>query len=156
MTGHLLIHWERSQGNSINELYHLKRSSQCLSGKESACSAGDEGLIPGSRRSPGEGNGSPLQYSCLENLHGQMSLVGYSPWGHKRVRHDLVIKQQQQSFKELVEDEHWRKENEVYWVENQVRRVLSQIAKKLFWSEGVKNSVACFQMSNKNWLHWIW
>jgi len=37
-------------------------------GKESACSAGDWGLIPGQGRSPGEGNSYPLQYSCLENL----------------------------------------------------------------------------------------
>ena len=36
-------------------------------GKESACNAGDLGLIPGLRISPGEGNGNPLQYSCLEN-----------------------------------------------------------------------------------------
>ena len=36
-------------------------------GKESACSTGDPGLIPGSGRSPGAGNGNPLQYSCLEN-----------------------------------------------------------------------------------------
>jgi len=36
-------------------------------GKESACSAGDQGLIPESGRSPGEGNGHPLQCSCLEN-----------------------------------------------------------------------------------------
>ena len=35
--------------------------------KESACNAGDLGLIPGSGRSPGEGNGNTLQYSCLEN-----------------------------------------------------------------------------------------
>ena len=35
--------------------------------KESACNAGDWALIPGSGRSPGEGNGNPLQYSCLEN-----------------------------------------------------------------------------------------
>ena len=35
--------------------------------KESTCSSGDPGLIPGSGRSPGEGNGYPLQYSCLEN-----------------------------------------------------------------------------------------
>ena len=35
--------------------------------KESACSVGDLGLIPGSGRSPGEGNSTPLQYSCLEN-----------------------------------------------------------------------------------------
>ena len=36
-------------------------------GKETACNAGDPDLIPGLERSPGEGNGSPLQYSCLEN-----------------------------------------------------------------------------------------
>ena len=36
-------------------------------GKESACNAGDLGSIPGSGKSPGEGNGNPLQYSCLEN-----------------------------------------------------------------------------------------
>ena len=36
-------------------------------GKASACNEGDLGLIPGSGRSPGEGNGNPLQYSCLEN-----------------------------------------------------------------------------------------
>ena len=39
----------------------------CLSGKESTCNSGDAGLIPGSGRSPGEGNGNPLQYSCLKN-----------------------------------------------------------------------------------------
>ena len=38
-----------------------------LSGKESACQAGHKGLIPGSGKSPGEGNDSPLQYACLEN-----------------------------------------------------------------------------------------
>ena len=38
-----------------------------LSGKESACQAGDSGSIPGLGRSPGEGNGDPLQYSCLGN-----------------------------------------------------------------------------------------
>ena len=35
--------------------------------KASACNVGDPGLIPGSGRSPGEGNGNPLQHSCLEN-----------------------------------------------------------------------------------------
>ena len=42
----------------------------------------DPGLIPGSGRSPGEGNGSPSQFLPGES-HGQRSLVGYSPWGHK-------------------------------------------------------------------------
>ena len=35
--------------------------------KEAACNAGNQGLIPGSGRSPAEGSGNPLQYSCLEN-----------------------------------------------------------------------------------------
>ena len=39
--------------------------------KESACNAGDSGSIPGSERSPGEGNGYPLQYSCLGNPMGR-------------------------------------------------------------------------------------
>ena len=52
-------------------------------GKESASKVGDLGLIPELRRSPGGGHGSPLQYSCLENPHGQRSLTGYSPWGRK-------------------------------------------------------------------------
>ena len=39
-----------------------------LVSKESACNAGDLGLIPGLGRFPGEGNGNSLQYSCLENL----------------------------------------------------------------------------------------
>ena len=45
-------------------------------GKESGCGAGDLVLIPGLERSPGGGHGNPLQYSCLENPHGQRSLVG--------------------------------------------------------------------------------
>ena len=40
----------------------------CSDSKESACNAGDQGSIPGSGRSPVEGNGNPLQYSCLENF----------------------------------------------------------------------------------------
>ena len=58
---------------------HLKLTQYCKSTilqlgfpggsevKASAWNAGDRGLIPGSGRSPGEGNGNPLQYSCLEN-----------------------------------------------------------------------------------------
>ena len=48
-------------------------------GKESACSTGDPGSIPGSRRCPGEGNGNPLQYSCLGNLTDRGAwLAGYT------------------------------------------------------------------------------
>ena len=51
--------------------------------RESACNAGDLSSIPGLGRSPGEGNGNPPQYSCLENPHGQRTLAGCSPWDHK-------------------------------------------------------------------------
>ena len=54
-------------------------------GKESACSLGDLGLIPGFGRSPGDGNANPLQYSCLENPMENGSLVGYSPQGRKEL-----------------------------------------------------------------------
>ena len=49
----------------------------------SLSNAGDLGSTPGWGRSPGGGNGYPLQYSCLENPHGQRSLAGYSLWGRK-------------------------------------------------------------------------
>ena len=52
-------------------------------GKESACNVGDPGSIPGSGRSPGEGNNNPLQHACLEKYHGWRSLAGYNPWGCK-------------------------------------------------------------------------
>ena len=53
--------------------------------KESTCNVADLGSIPGLGRSPGGGHGNPLKYSCLENAHGQRSLVGCSPWGHKEL-----------------------------------------------------------------------
>ena len=56
-------------------------------GKESSCTVGDLGSIPVLGRSPGGGHDNPPQYSCLENPHGQRSLVGYSPWG-RRIGHD--------------------------------------------------------------------
>ena len=65
-------------------------------GKESACNAGDPGSIPGLERSPGEGNDNPLQYSCLENPHGQRSLVGSSPWGRRELDMTEQPTQQQQ------------------------------------------------------------
>ena len=42
-------------------------------------------MIPGLGRFPGGEHSNPLQYSCLENPHGQRSLVGYIPWGHKEL-----------------------------------------------------------------------
>ena len=54
--------------------------------KESACNAGDPGSIPGLRRSPGEGNGYPLWYCCLENFKVRGAWwATYSPWGCKEL-----------------------------------------------------------------------
>ena len=80
----------------FNNIYHNRRQncdyltvlidfSGSSDGKESSCNAGDLGLIPGLGRSHGGGHGNPLQYSCLENPHGQRSMVNYSPWGHKEL-----------------------------------------------------------------------
>ena len=60
-------------------------------GKESACSAGDLGSIPGSGRCPGEGNGNPLQYSYLENPMDRGAWQG-TVHGVARVGHDLATK----------------------------------------------------------------
>ena len=54
-------------------------------GEEPTCNVGDLGSSPGLGRSPGGRHGDPLQYYCLENPHGQRSLVGYGPWIHKEL-----------------------------------------------------------------------
>ena len=60
-------------------------------GKESACNAGDLGLIPGLGRSPGEGNGNPLQCSCLKNPMDRGAWQA-TVHGVARVGHDLAPK----------------------------------------------------------------
>ena len=66
-------------------------------GKESACNAGDLCLIPGMGRSPREGNGNSLQYSCLENL--------WWPVVHEvtRVRQDLMTKPPEDFIRNVVQ-----------------------------------------------------
>ena len=61
-------------------------------GNELPCNAGDLGLIPGLGRSPGERNGNPLQYSCLENLMDR-GVWQATIHGVARVRHDLGTKE---------------------------------------------------------------
>ena len=73
---------------------HLVDFTGGLDGKESACNARDPGSILGPVRCLVEGNGNPLQYSCLKTPMNRRILTGYSSWGHKRVRQNLVTKQQ--------------------------------------------------------------
>ena len=54
--------------------------------------------VLGHKDSPEEGNGNPLQYSCLDNPMDQRNLVGYSPWSRKGVGHGLANKQQKSKF----------------------------------------------------------
>ena len=71
--------------NALEWYILLLGFSGSSAGKESTCVAGDPGSIPGLQRSPGGGHGNPLQYSCLENPHGQRYLEGYSPCGCKEL-----------------------------------------------------------------------
>ena len=65
---------------------HMVGVTQCVpfsDGKESAWKDGDLSLIPGLGRTPGREHDKLIQHSCLENPHGQTSLVIYRPWGLK-------------------------------------------------------------------------
>ena len=61
----LEVEWHRRPSSDMRD--EVLGFPWWISGKESACNAGDPGSIPESGRSPGEGHGNPLQYSCLEN-----------------------------------------------------------------------------------------
>ena len=65
--------------------------------KETACQCKRHGFDPGWGRSLGEGNDNPLHILAQEIL-SKRSMVGYSPWGHKSIEHNLATKQQQQGF----------------------------------------------------------
>ena len=69
-------------------IYSCSASQTALVVKNSPANAGDvrdTGLIPGSERAPGVGNGNPLPVFLPGESHGQRNLVGYSPWGHKEL-----------------------------------------------------------------------
>ena len=79
----------KTSGNLAVSLFIVPKSS--LKWSQSACNAGDLGLIPRLGRSPGEGNGNPLQYSYLENPMGRGAWQS-TVHGVIRVGHDLVTK----------------------------------------------------------------
>ena len=83
--------WQSNSGSRFSYHLHLPSSFRGLPGwlssKESACSAGDTGLIHGLGRSPGEGHGNLLQYSCRES-RAQRNMAGWSPQSCKEL--DLI------------------------------------------------------------------
>ena len=78
---YFVITYKGKESEKKKKTYKTRTSLMAQMVESLPASAGDSGLIPGLGRAPGEGNGSPLQHSCLENLIGQRSLAGYSPWG---------------------------------------------------------------------------
>ena len=91
LNGHNIL-WKMENADLLKDLNYycfttglgFTRSSVS---KESACNAGDPGSIPGLGRSPGEGNGNPLQYSCLENPMDRGTWQA-TVYGVARVGHD--------------------------------------------------------------------
>ena len=71
--------------------------------KNLPANAGDSGSIPGSGRSPGEGNDNAFQYSCLGNPvdRGAWQATYLHPWGPQRVGHDCTTKQQSLVIREM-------------------------------------------------------
>ena len=78
--------WRKPRIVSLIQWDHLLLGGSAL--RNTPAKAGDAGSILGLGRSPGEGNGNPLQYSYLRKPMDSRSLVGYSPWGHKRAGHN--------------------------------------------------------------------
>ena len=82
----------RNQHNIVKQLPSSFPGGSVV--KNPPANQGDTGWIPGSGRSPGEGNGNPLQYSCWE-IPWTEEPGGLQAMGLQRVRHNLVTKQQQ-------------------------------------------------------------
>ena len=121
-------------------------------GKESDCNAGDLGLIPGSGRSPGGGHDNSLQYSCLENPHGQRSLAGYSPWGRKES--DMA------ELLSTVEPQHYVEPVDIcyiLWVQNQ-NTVMPTYTFSLFYTRrliDVGTFCLVYKLLNTNYIQYM-
>ena len=79
----ILNHWNQGSPKATNILKLLTSFPGASVSKESACNVGELDSISGLGRSHRGGNGNSLQYSSLENPHGQRSLMGFCPWHHK-------------------------------------------------------------------------
>ena len=114
--------------------------------KESACSAGDLGSIPGSGRSPGEENGNPLQYSCLGHPMDRGAWQA-TVHGVTRVRHDLVTKPPPLPRRWTQEDSLRAPEKlQGFWL-----RYQDELRKELKEIKPVMHRAQCLALSN-SWL----
>ena len=94
-----------SPTNSKLSVWRFYKLPRWLSGKESTYQAVDSGSIPGSGRSPEEGNDNPLQYSCLGNPMGRRAWQA-TVQGVTRVRHSWGTKQQHPNCFSMVQEGH--------------------------------------------------
>ena len=98
---------KRKTNRSLMTCILLQGSPSNSVSKESACNAGDCLLCrkcrfnPWVRKIPWRRKWQPTPVFLPGKSHGQRNLAGYSPWGHKRVRHNLAIKQQQHTILDL-------------------------------------------------------
>ena len=124
--------------------------------KNPPANAGDTRSIHGSGRSPREGNGNLLQYSCLRNpVDRERSLVGYSLCGPKRVEHDLATKQQCFTTSDFILR---AKES---WERSWANKTLSWLARKWVWGQGTRGGWAscwCIPARDSSlfWTNWTW
>ena len=101
-----ILYWLSFQGSQLPSPIYIQSWSQGFpggSGKESTtCNVEGASSIPWSGKIPWRRKWQPTPVFLPGKSHGERSLVGYSPWGHKRIRQDLAIKQQQFGLYESI------------------------------------------------------
>ena len=111
------VYFESRSINREEKGYFLRGFPGESDGKESVCNAGDPGSIPGSGRSPGEGHGNPLQYSCLENSMDRGAWL--QSMRSQRIEHNWVASTaQQQPNDNRVHPKHVDSKSKFIWSNN--------------------------------------
>ena len=111
---------------------YVQRASLVARGKKSTCNAGDSGSIPGSGRSPGEGNGNPFQYSCLGN-----SMDRGAWWATVHG----VTKESDKTEEQHVKQKGWRFSNEISSQPNKVLKPWHLIPR------GIQDEISTFLLT---------
>ena len=112
---------ERQILYDITYIWNLKDFTCGSDGKESDCNAGDPGLIPGLGRSPGEGNGNPLEYSCLENSMDRGPWRATAPGVAQRVRYDWATNTHTWNLKDKTNKTEWKQTHGLQWTHSYQR-----------------------------------
>ena len=121
-------------------------------GKESACNAGEPDLIPGLERCPGERNGNPFQYSCLENSMDRGAWGAYIQWGHNESDTTewltLSLSNSEKQFDELKNKIN--EQNEVFTKETEILKKNQILELKNSMNE-MKNTLESLRKGRSDW-----